>query len=136
MERETRASQKPPEELLKRMTPEEKLLGLVFGEYPSVNELTQRTDEDISKSHLEFLSLELHDENFIRRYDSIHTQIDEMLSTLDERERHVIERIYGFSGDEPHSTEELAYEIECSVRTVQRIKNSALKKSPCQGLVL
>jgi RNA polymerase primary sigma factor len=58
----------------------------------------------------------------------LHDQIDELLSTLDERERRIIDSRFGLNGLKPVMLEDAGREFGVSRERIRQIQNSALAK--------
>ncbi len=59
---------------------------------------------------------------------NLHDQIDELLATLDERERRIIDGRFGLNGIKPMMLEDVGREFGVSRERIRQIQNSALVK--------
>lgn len=72
------------------------------------------------------------EENTISEHQS--DFIEEMLSTLNPRERYIIEHIFGIDKKEEMNLTELAQVYQLSIERVRKIRDAAIKKMRCHAL--
>lgn len=59
---------------------------------------------------------------------NMHSQLDDLLDSLDEREMRIIETRFGLNGQEPLTLEEIGVEFGVTRERIRQVQNAALKK--------
>lgn len=111
---------KPPKEFSSKLTVEEKLLGSIMNEWPSVKDLRSRPDY-VMPSLEEYLSPD---------HKLLTEQVQEVLGSLTGRERFVLRSRFGLDGEKCKTFKEVGQELQPprSESTIRRIEKRALEK--------
>lgn len=127
-----------------RTTPEERLLGSIFGDYPSPEEIQARPPDYVARMSAgsveqrrgrlikllgepedTTVSLEELEAKYVQ---TLRERVEQVLGAPTSTERHVLEGSFGLADGHPRTQREIAEEIGRSPRTVRRIKKRAIER--------
>ncbi len=130
-----------------KTTAEEKLLGSIFGDYPSMDVIRLRSVEDVrlmragvAQMRRERLAVEVGEptdtalteqelqEKHRQMFGMLEQQMERSMSGLTDREQLVIRGRFGLDDGRPKTQVEMGQVIDRSPRTVKRVEDSALQK--------
>lgn len=101
---------------------DERLLWSIFGDYPSVETILARTEEEVK-------TIRQKEEQSYKSHRLLSEQVDEVLNTLSSQERRVLQLSFGLIDGRSRTPEEIAAEIGVeSSADVKRIEGQALQK--------
>lgn len=114
-------------DLTTKTTREERLLGAIFGGYPSVEEVQARSLEDVQR-----LKDQLETRQGARQLTRqasrlLESQVKKPLQSLTQKERQVLRLRFGLDDGKSRSYEEVAKELGCSESEVQDLEKSGLR---------
>lgn len=91
--------------------------------------LDSQIGEDSDVTLIDLIENESHHEIESKlNYDSLKYEINNVLSTLTERERTILELAFGLNGSEPQNLREIGQELDLTNERVRQIKELAIKK--------
>lgn len=105
------------EEVKDKTTKKEKLLWQIFEDFPPIEELRARTDEQVEELKRNETTRELPPQ-----------RVSNALDVLTPRERQAIELRNGIKDGQPRTQVKTGEEMGCSATTVRRIEKKALEK--------
>ncbi len=132
IERITQENDVPPtiEEIAQRLNRPviwvEQILGNVDNQYFFIDDPTRNGDDINLNELIEDIEALRPDHNLI--HYSLRTEVDRILSTLDEKEEQVIRLYFGLNANKQHTLNEISEEMHLSRERVRQIKEKAIKK--------